>query len=151
MRRALATLAFLVGFTAPAWAAEQAQAIAPDPVLTPGALRTTDVAAICSTPTSSLRHWDRARDNRILAKYGLSPGAHPDWEIDHLVPLCLGGADSDSNLWPEPRRSIEPEWNAEAKDRLEARLCQAVCAGTLDIADDWTEAYRRMFPSARQS
>jgi hypothetical protein len=109
MRRALATLALLVSLAAPAWAGEQAQAIVPDPTLTPGAVRTTDVAAICSTPTSSLRHWDRARDDRILAEYGLPAGPHPQFEIDHLVPLCLGGADSDSNLWPEPRRSLEPE------------------------------------------
>jgi hypothetical protein len=126
-----ASAALLVGFTAPAWAAEQSQAIVPDPTLTPGAVRTTDVGEICSTPTSSLRHWDRARDNRILAEYGLPPGPHPDYEVDHLIPLCLGGSDADSNLWPEPRRSLEPEWNAERKDRLEATLCQAVCAGGL--------------------
>jgi hypothetical protein len=71
-------------------------------------------------------------------------------EIDHLIPLCLGGADTDSNLWPEPRRSLEPEFNAERKDDLEHRLCQLVCAGELDareaqraIAEDWTAAYSR--------
>ena len=55
------------------------------------------------------------------------------------------------NLWPEPRRSIEPTWNAEAKDRLEARLRELVCDGSLDvreaqraIADDRTEAYGRL-------
>jgi hypothetical protein len=129
-----------------------AQAVVPDPTLTPGAARTTNVGAICSTPTSELRHWNRARDDRILAEYGLPPGPHPDWEIDHAVPLCLGGADSDANLWPEPRRSLEPEWNVERKDELEAKLCQLVCSRELDvheaqtlIAEDWTAAYRRFF------
>jgi hypothetical protein len=72
--------------------------------------------------------------------------------VDHLVPLCLGGADSDANLWPQPRRSIEQIWNAEKKDDLEARLCQMVCAGALDVVDaqseiaaDWTESYRNRF------
>jgi hypothetical protein len=128
-------------------------AIIPDPELTPGAVRTTDVGDICAHGTRELRHWSRERDSRILAEYGLPPGPHPQFKVDHLVPLCLGGADSDSNLWPEPRRALEPEWNAERKDDLEARLCQMVCAGALDvreaqkeISQDWTEAYRRRFP-----
>jgi hypothetical protein len=129
-----------------------AQAIVPDPTLTPGAVRTTDVNEICSTPTSGLRHWSRERDDRILAEYGIGPGPHPDWEVDHLIPLCLGGADSDANRWPEPRRSIEKEWPAELKDDLEHRLCEMVCAGELDvrqaqaeISSDWTESYRLRF------
>jgi hypothetical protein len=59
---------------------------------------------------------------------------------------------SELNLWPEPRRSLEPEWNAERKDELEAKLCQLVCARELDareaqelIAEDWTAAYQRFF------
>jgi hypothetical protein len=93
----------------------------PDPTLIPGAVRTADVGEICSTGTRQLRHWDRARDDRIMAAYGLPAGAHPDWEIDHLVPLGIGEADAQANLWPEPRGSIEAQWNAEAKDRLENR------------------------------
>jgi hypothetical protein len=93
-----------------------------------------------------------------MAEYGLPAGPHPDFEVDHLIPLCLGGADDDKNLWAEPRRSLEKEWPAEVKDELEHRLCEMVCAGEVDvreaqkaIADDWTEAYRRMFPTARIS
>jgi hypothetical protein len=48
-----------------------AQAVIPDPLLTPGAVRTTDLGDICSTPTSGLRHWSREQDNRILAEYSL--------------------------------------------------------------------------------
>ena len=74
-----------------------------------------------------------------------------------MVPLCLGGADSDDgNLWPEPRRSIEPTWNAERKDELEARMCALACSGEINVAeaqreisDDWTEAYARFFPDSR--
>jgi hypothetical protein len=148
MRLYLAALALLLAGPA------MAQAVIPDPTLTHGAVRTTDVGAICSTPTGELRHWSRERDDRILAAYGLPPGPPKDYEIDYLTPLCLGGgADTDANLWPQPRRSIEPEWNAERKDDLEHRLCQLVCARELDareaqkrlIAEDWTAAYRRFF------
>jgi hypothetical protein len=76
--------------------------------------------------------------------------------VDHLIPLSLGGADADANLWPEPRRGIEKEWPAELKDDLEAKLFAMVCAGELDvveaqreIADDWTESYRNRLSSGR--
>lgn len=89
-----------------------------------------------------------ARRDEILRRYGLPPGTHPDYEIDHLIPLCLGGSDDPSNLWPQPRRSIEKTWNAEAKDRLERLMCNLVCAGQIDIATaqqafatDWIAAY----------
>jgi hypothetical protein len=116
--------------SSPAWADST---IVPDPTLTPGAVRTTDVALICSAGTRELRHWSRERDDFILREYGLPPGPHPQYEIDHLVPLGLGGADDDANLWPEPRRSIEPTWNAEARDRLELRLRELVCGSQLDV------------------
>ena len=48
-------------------------AIAPDPTLTPGAVRSTDVSEICSHGTRQLRHWDRARDDHVMAEYGLRP------------------------------------------------------------------------------
>jgi hypothetical protein len=147
MTRALGTLALLALMASPAWADST---IVPDPTLTPGAVRTTDAALICSTDTRELRHWSRKRDDRIMREYGLAPGPHPDFEVDHLIPLCLGGADDDRNLWPEPRRSIEPVWSAERKDELEARMCSLVCAGQIDaaeaqkeISDDWTDAYRK--------
>ena len=70
--------------------------------------------------------------------------------ILHLVPLCLGGSDDFSNLWAQPRETIAPKWNAEAKDRLERRLCEMVCSGQLDlataqqaIATDWIKAYEK--------
>jgi hypothetical protein len=91
------------------------------------------------------------------AEYGLPTGPHRDYEVDHLIPLCLGGSDADSNLWPEPRRSIEKDFPAELKDDLEHRLCQMVCNGELDvrkaqpeIASDWVETYHRRFRRGAQ-
>lgn len=70
------------------------------------------------------------------------------FELDHLVPLSLGGANRASNLWPEPR-DVRP-WGAEAKDRLEDRLHVLVCRGRISLPDaqrairtDWIAAYRR--------
>jgi hypothetical protein len=91
-----------------------------------------------------------ARRDEVLRRYGLPPGTHPDYEIDHLIPLCLDGSDDQSNLWPQLRRMIEETWNAEAKDRLEWRLCDMVCDGEIDLATaqqafatDWIAAYQK--------
>jgi hypothetical protein len=92
------------------------------------------------------------RSDEVLIRYGLPPGLHPDYGIDHLIPLCLGGSDDFTNLWPQPRSTIEPRWNAEAKDRLERRLCEMVCTGKTDlttaqeeIAADWIATYLNYF------
>jgi 5-methylcytosine-specific restriction endonuclease McrA len=92
------------------------------------------------------------RRDEVLLRYGLPAGQHPDYQIDHLIPLCLGGSDDFSNLWPQPRQTIEPKWNAEAKDRLEHLICAMVCNGQLDIATaqqafakDWIAAYHKYY------
>jgi hypothetical protein len=125
-------------------------AIVADPTLTPGAIRTTNVIEICSAGTRDLRHWSRERDDHIMLEYGLPAGAHPSFEVDHLIPLGLGGGDDDKNLWSEPRRNIEKEWPAERKDGLEWKLRDLVCSGAVDIhvaqraiKDDWIAAYQQ--------
>lgn len=80
---------------------------------------------------------------RALAAYG-EFGPRGDYELDHLVPLALGGSpNSARNLWPEPGSSPNP------KDTLEAALHNLVCArrltliaGQQAIATNWVTAYR---------
>ncbi len=126
----------------------------PNKTLTGGSVRNDgqDVAATCGHAKQHRGPMYAARRDEVLTRYGLPPGTHPDYEIDHLIPLCLGGSDDLSNLWPQPRRSIEPIWNAEAKDRLERLLCDMVCAGQIDIAtaqaafaSDWIAAYHKYY------
>jgi hypothetical protein len=123
-----------------------------------GAVRTTDKAGVCTDRhTRQYRHWSREQADRILQEYGLPAGPYGrDWEIDHLIPLSLGGADVDANLWPEPRRSIEPEWNAERKDRLEWRTAGLVCGGQLDLVtaqkginSNWIVAFQKYMGEPR--
>ena len=93
-----------------AWDPAHAQAVVPDPTLTPGVVRTTDATDVCSHGTNQLRHMSRERSDAIVAEYGLLGGHHPDFEIDHLIPLGIG--DDDANLWPELRRSIASPYPA---------------------------------------
>jgi len=85
--------------------------------------------------------------HQVYVEYGIDPntGQH---EIDHLIPLGIGGADARENLWPESRDTMT--WNAGVKDRLENYLHVEVCAGHIAaqdaqkaIAADWVAAYRK--------
>lgn len=144
MTRHLIAAALTVVLAVPAVAAE----VLPDRNKTPGSVRPDTLSLICGHAVEHRGVMTNARRDEVLARYKLPAGSHPDYEIDHLVPLCLGGSDDASNLWPEPRRNIEPKWNAEAKDRLERTLCDLVCDGLLDLGDaqtaiitDWIAAY----------
>jgi len=66
-------------------------------------------------------------------------------ELDHLVPLELGGSNDITNLWPEVGRQPNP------KDKVENALNRAVCedrvtltAAQLAIATDWLTAEARL-------
>ncbi len=70
-------------------------------------------------------------------------------EIDHLIPLELGGSNNMSNLWPQP---FCGNWNAYLKDKLETKLHILVCNGSLNyldaqhmIATDWIATYKKYF------
>jgi hypothetical protein len=128
--------------------------VRPNPNLTGGSVRFDghDIVQTCGHAKEHRGSMPHAKRDQILTEYGLPPGTHPDYEIDHLIPLCLGGGDDPSNLWAEPRRSIEPEWNAEAKDRLERLVCDMVCDGQIDLstaqeafAKDWIAAYHKYY------
>ena len=67
------------------------------------------------------------------------------YELDHIIPLCLGGSPNDpKNL------QLQPWAEATRKDRLEAQACRCVCAGIVplaearaDLAADWQSAYHK--------
>ena len=117
---------------------------------TPGDVRTTDKALICGQRTKTIRSVSPATRRQVFAAYGMTN--HTGWcapgscELDHLIPLELGGSNSAKNLWPQPYYG---EWNAYRKDRLETRLHWMVCNGIIApveaqrvIARDWISAYK---------
>jgi hypothetical protein len=65
-----------------------------------------------------------------------------DFQLDHRIPLALGGAPSD------PRNFMLQPWDeADDKDRLEACLSRAVCAGKISLV----EARRRIWIDWRKA
>jgi hypothetical protein len=77
----------------------------------------------------------------VYAEYGTAPSTPGSYEVDHLVPLELGGSNTIANLWPQ----IAPGYHE--KDQVENELHDAVCGGSiglhtaqLAIARDWRHA-----------
>jgi hypothetical protein len=80
-----------------------------------------------------------------MAAYGISAPLSM-YELDHLIPLELGGASTATNLWPEP---LTGSRGAHRKDDLENALRRQVCSGAvslavaqLAIAANWEDAYQ---------
>ncbi len=127
--------------------------VLPDRTCTPGAVdpavtQVTIQRTICTrgyTATVRPPESDTGRyKHESLAEYGMT--YRPTIEYDHLVPLELGGANSVSNLWPEPNRVSAAGVN-NPKDTVENALRDAVCGGRISlsaaqqaIATNWTTA-----------
>jgi hypothetical protein len=140
--------------TAPAASCHYRDAL-PDPVCTPGdrdsrVTQDNIASTICAPgwskevrPPASVTEpikKERMRAYGVAAPMGTI-------ELDHEIPIGLGGATSTSNLWPQPR---DGDAGADKKDELEERLHDTVCAGQLplaqaqdEIATDWLAAYRK--------
>jgi hypothetical protein len=84
---------------------------------------------------------------KLLREQALPASGAIDFELDHHIPLALGGHPRNlKNLMLQP---WEGKDGAKVKDRLERRLQKLVCAGTLLLDDarraiyfDWKGAYR---------
>jgi hypothetical protein len=120
----------------------------PDSKMTPGDTMDVTNADICARGyTKLVRDVSATVKREAYAQYGRSKEKGKCCEVDHLIPLELGGSNRLKNLWPEP---YDIEWNARVKDRLENRLHTMVCSGQIDlpaaqkaIATDWIAAYKQ--------
>jgi 5-methylcytosine-specific restriction endonuclease McrA len=129
----------------------QIQGPLPDPRCTPGArFKNADRRHICrSGYTKSVRNVSESLKDRVYAEYGVTTHTRATYEVDHLVPLELGGSNAIANLFPE-RATPRPGFHE--KDRLENKAHDRVCAGARplratqrSIANDWTVLYDTYF------
>lgn len=128
--------------------ADQPAPIRPDPKLTPGATFDVTLQDILTPGYSKkVRHVTAEMKREVFQEYGIRNYNPGDYEIDHLIPLSLGGSNSIKNLWPESYRTT---LNAHVKDRLEDRLHALVVRGKVDlktaqreISEDWISAYQK--------
>jgi hypothetical protein len=130
----------------------------PDPTCTPGAINPTVTESILKNPafrTGCIRD-EATSEEQKTATYGWYKTPHPagntgrnqTCELDHLIPLYLGGADTLENIWPQcgPDDVALDDRYFKEKDKVEYYLGQQVREGTMGLADaqhgiaaDWTQ------------
>ena len=123
-------------------------AVMPNAALTPGDVLSTDVNKICvSGYAGRARNVSTATKNEVYAEYGIASHAPAEYEVDHLIPLGIGGSNDIKNLWPQP---TDPRPGRLEKDALEDELHKRICdrsidvrAAQHDVAIDWVSAYRK--------
>lgn len=130
----------------------------PDPQCTPGAINPTLTVDVLRDPAFRTTC---VRDNATSAgqkatTYGSYNIAHPQHnqgvmqscELDHLVSLELGGADTLDNIWPQcgPAGVVLRERYFKQKDMVENYLASQVRQGLIKLKDaqdgiagDWTQ------------
>ena len=121
----------------------------PDRRCTPGSYyAAATTSRICQPGYSSqVRNVSESTKNAIYRAYGVRHHTRATYEIDHLVPLELGGSNIKANLFAE---AGTPKPGFHEKDRLENELHRRVCEGTMRLrhaqrmfATNWVRAYRR--------
>lgn len=127
------------------------QAVLPEEALNADVQQATVQQTICVAGyTASVRPsttYTNGVKLKLLREQGLPASAASEFELDHRVPLALGGHPrSLKNLMLQP---WEGKDGAKVKDRLERHLRKLVCAGKLALDDarraiyvNWQEAYR---------
>jgi len=148
------------------WTVHAHGADLPDKIKTPGvvsAYLATQQLCAKDFRTKPLRNVSRDKKKFIFTSYGincimggkpiektddLSLAACKTFEIDHLVPLALGGQNSVKNLWPQSY-SGRP-YNAHVKDALENHMRALVCKGRIRLADaqaclmdNWVDCFNK--------
>lgn len=103
-----------------------------DPRVTPANVRTT----ICRRGyTASVRPPQEVTYRlkiRVTRDYGIPDVPFSEVELDHLIPLSLGGSSEVANLWPQRRTG---PYDVEDKDAVAERLNRKVCRGQLGLRE----------------
>jgi hypothetical protein len=131
----------------------QARGPLPDPDCTPGAVFTeaTKEEICVSGYSKKVRNVSQKLKKKAFEIYGIDyPVPFGSYEIDHLIPLSLGGNNDISNLWP---KSAEPFPGFFEKNVTGNYLREEVCDGRIaltiaqeQIARDWFIIYRNIDP-----
>lgn len=154
MRTIALSLALLFNLSAVALPQERRPYL-PDPKLTPGDTIPVTKEEVCgNTPTALVDVISVGVKGQVFDRHGISTASPRSYNIDHLIPVKLGGSNSIKNLWPQP---LSGEWNYVLKNKLEKELIKKVCRGELElrtaqqeIATDWISAYEKYVVKARR-
>lgn len=109
--------------------------IKPDPSLTPGQLcqyatrlRYPERIKYCERDVNTETKWQVIRLYVSKFSYNINPRNRMDFKIDHYIPLCMGGSNDVSNLWPQHEKVYAQT------DPMEPLLCEKMSMGKLKQA-----------------
>lgn len=137
----------------PAFVTNAAGVVFPDADLTPGnAVPGVSAGTFCTRQyVADFRRPHFSTMASAFAGYGVSTHERDRYQVDHLIPVSLGGSNDTENLWPQPY--AEP-MGATQKDQLERQLTTMVCSGALGVLEaraaittDWAAAFDRYVAS----
>lgn len=121
----------------------------PNLSLTPGDVITSATReVVCKSGYSKRMRRDLSKNEKaeVYARYGL-PYDSKHYQIDHFIPLSLGGSNEPENLWPQP---IVNNAGFIEKQQAADYLHTEVCAGRMKIRTaqdkmraDWHAVYRQ--------
>ncbi len=103
----------------------------PDQKITPGDICRSGTKRYPEGISYCNRDVDSKLKNVIMDQYDHNLGfdtmemPRGDFKIDHLIPLCAGGSNDQSNLWPQ-HKSVYA-----VTDPLEPLVCEKMAAGRL--------------------
>ena len=85
-------------------------------------------------------------ERHVFSSYHIPWRRRPEFKVDHLIPVELGGADTIDNLWPQSL-SARP-YNAQRKELLTQRLLTEIASGEMTLAqaqreirEDWISCF----------
>ena len=121
----------------------------PDSACTPGGVFNVTAKDICRKGYSkSVRSVSTKIKNQAFNAYGIRFHPTGAYEVDHLIPLELGGSNDISNLWPE---AANPQPGFREKDRVENYLHAQICKGSMsldeaqrEIVTDWLGVFQKI-------
>ncbi len=126
----------------------------PDAACTPGAVfADATPSQICvSGYTKQVRSVSVKLKKQIYAAYDIAyPPPTGTYELDHLIPLALGGSNAAANLFSEAR---DPAPGFKEKDVVEVYLYEEMCAGRIplvsaqaQVATNWLAVYQALNPT----
>lgn len=119
----------------------------------PGEIASTSWDEICAGNYSRTHRTDNySRRRAIRDRDHCDPH---NSEVDHRVPLSVGGADTEANLWCQPGSGV---WTYRDKDKLESWVWLSLChhrmfgvsdAQAIFLAPDWRVEYCKVFIDGR--